>query len=126
MGNEGISCILDMSGPMYCLSLFVRGRDGRNWEFNMRGVAWEAMSVCVSTGGGFVFCVTESRGVHQADLRKFFEIQPDAWTTTHAILQSRQATLDSRLFAATTLKGKVCFTNGRSLLYYSNSHTVDV
>lgn len=38
--------------------------------------------------------------------------QTDAWTTTIAILQS-PAEADAQLFAATTLKGKVCL-EGRS------------
>ena len=33
--------------------------------------------------------------------------QTDAWQTTHAILESPDATSESKLFAATTLKGKV-------------------
>ena len=33
--------------------------------------------------------------------------QPEAWTTTHAILQSPDSAVEARLFAATTLKGKV-------------------
>lgn len=33
--------------------------------------------------------------------------QPEAWQTTHAILQDSSSPIDARLFAATTLKGKV-------------------
>jgi len=33
--------------------------------------------------------------------------QPEAWTTTHAILQNSDSAIEARLFAATTLKGKV-------------------
>lgn len=33
--------------------------------------------------------------------------QRDAWTTTHGILQSSDASSEAKLFAATTLKGKV-------------------
>ncbi|KAI5779441.1 armadillo-type protein [Peziza echinospora] len=38
-----------------------------------------------------------------------FQKSPEAWTTTHAILQSQAASIESRLFAATTLKGKVTY-----------------
>jgi transportin-3 len=34
--------------------------------------------------------------------------QSEAWNTTHAILQDQSAPQEARLFAATTLKGKVC------------------
>lgn len=35
------------------------------------------------------------------------DLQTEAWTTTHAILQSHESTVEAKLFAATTLKGKV-------------------
>ena len=40
---------------------------------------------------------------HDADL----SLQPEAWTSTMAILHSRDVTTSAQLFAATTLKGKV-------------------
>jgi len=36
-----------------------------------------------------------------------FQKSSEAWTSTFAMLQSQQATDDAKLFAATTLKGKV-------------------
>jgi len=36
-----------------------------------------------------------------------FQKSPEAWTSTFAILQSADATDEAKLFAATTLKGKV-------------------
>ena len=36
-----------------------------------------------------------------------FQKSPEAWTSTFVILQSADATDDAKLFAATTLKGKV-------------------
>jgi transportin-3 len=36
-----------------------------------------------------------------------FQKSEEAWTSTFAILQASQATDEARLFAATTLKGKV-------------------
>ena len=36
-----------------------------------------------------------------------FQKSPEAWTTTHAILQNSDSPVEARLFAATTLKGKV-------------------
>ena len=36
-----------------------------------------------------------------------FQKSQEAWTSTFAMLQSPQATDEARLFAATTLKGKV-------------------
>lgn len=33
--------------------------------------------------------------------------QTEAWNITHSILQSSEASIESKLFAATTLKGKV-------------------
>jgi len=36
-----------------------------------------------------------------------FQKSSEAWTSTFAMLQSPQATDDAKLFAATTLKGKV-------------------
>lgn len=33
--------------------------------------------------------------------------QIEAWTTTHALLQSPDVPVEAKLFAATTLKGKV-------------------
>jgi transportin-3 len=36
-----------------------------------------------------------------------FQKSPEAWTSTFAILQSSDATDEAKLFAATTLKGKV-------------------
>lgn len=33
--------------------------------------------------------------------------QMEAWSTTHSILQSSDAAVEAKLFAATTLKGKV-------------------
>lgn len=44
-------------------------------------------------------------------------IQPEAWTITHSILSSTQTTAEAKLFAATTLKGKVSHSapvDGRS------------
>lgn len=38
-----------------------------------------------------------------------FQKSADAWTTTHAILQSEAAPLEGKLFAATTLKGKIVY-----------------
>ncbi|KAK5138150.1 hypothetical protein LTR08_004845 [Meristemomyces frigidus] len=38
-----------------------------------------------------------------------FQKSQDAWTSTFALLQSPQATDEARLFAATTLKGKIVF-----------------
>ncbi|KAJ9630988.1 Nuclear import receptor [Taxawa tesnikishii (nom. ined.)] len=38
-----------------------------------------------------------------------FQKSTDAWTTTFAILQASEATDEARLFAATTLKGKIIF-----------------
>lgn len=37
-----------------------------------------------------------------------FQKSEEAWNSTFAILQSPQATDEAKLFAATTLKGKVC------------------
>jgi len=37
-----------------------------------------------------------------------FQKSQEAWTSTFAILQSPTATDEAKLFAATTLKGKVC------------------
>ena len=34
-------------------------------------------------------------------------LQSEAWTTTHSILSSSEASIEAKLFAATTLKGKV-------------------
>ncbi len=34
-------------------------------------------------------------------------MQSEAWNVTHSILQSSNATVEAKLFAATTLKGKV-------------------
>lgn len=34
-------------------------------------------------------------------------LQVEAWTTTHALLQSPDVPVEAKLFAATTLKGKV-------------------
>lgn len=42
-----------------------------------------------------------------------FQKSTEAWTTTFAILQSPEATDASKLFAATTLKGKV----GKNMAY---------
>jgi len=36
-----------------------------------------------------------------------FQKSPEAWTSTFAMLQSADATDEAKLFAATTLKGKV-------------------
>ena len=36
-----------------------------------------------------------------------FQKSSEAWTSTFAILQSSEATAEAKLFAATTLKGKV-------------------
>lgn len=35
-------------------------------------------------------------------------IQAEAWTSTISMLQTQDATFQAKLFAATTLKGKVC------------------
>jgi len=37
-----------------------------------------------------------------------YQKSEEAWNSTFAILQSPQATDEAKLFAATTLKGKVC------------------
>ena len=46
-------------------------------------------------------------------------LQSEAWNTTHAILQSRNCSVEAKLFAATTLKGKVIrdspFASGTAL-----------
>jgi hypothetical protein len=34
--------------------------------------------------------------------------QPEAWTFGHAVLQSETISVEAKLFAASTLKGKVC------------------
>jgi len=41
-----------------------------------------------------------------------FQKTPEAWNTTFAILQSDGATVQGKMFAATTLKGKVGTTLG--------------
>ncbi|KAL9619681.1 MAG: hypothetical protein Q9160_005701 [Pyrenula sp. 1 TL-2023] len=38
-----------------------------------------------------------------------FQKSTEAWNTTHAILQSPEASAESKLFAATTLKGKITY-----------------
>lgn len=39
-------------------------------------------------------------------------LQPDAWTTIFALLNSHDANIEAKLFAATTLKGKVSLGYG--------------
>lgn len=38
-----------------------------------------------------------------------FQKSPEAWSTTHSILSSSEATAEAKLFAATTLKGKITY-----------------
>ncbi|KAI9840359.1 MAG: Nuclear import receptor [Sclerophora amabilis] len=38
-----------------------------------------------------------------------FQKSPEAWTTTHSILLDTDASLEAKLFAATTLKGKITY-----------------
>ncbi|KAI9830695.1 MAG: Nuclear import receptor [Phylliscum demangeonii] len=38
-----------------------------------------------------------------------FQKSPEAWTTTYGILQSADATVEAKLFAATTLRGKITY-----------------
>lgn len=38
-----------------------------------------------------------------------FQKSPEAWTTAHLILQSENAAVEAKLFAATTLKGKITY-----------------
>ncbi|MCJ1244960.1 Nuclear import receptor [Trapelia coarctata] len=48
----------------------------------------------------------------KAQAHKFleaFQKSPEAWTSTHAILSSSQTSTEAKLFAATTLKGKVTY-----------------
>ncbi|KAI9732663.1 MAG: Nuclear import receptor [Cirrosporium novae-zelandiae] len=43
------------------------------------------------------------------DFLEKFQKSPEAWTSTHAILQSSDAAVEAKLFAATTLKGKITY-----------------
>jgi hypothetical protein len=54
-----------------------------------------AIKLCVGRGAGL------TEGI-------WYE-QPEAWNFGHAILQSESASIESKLFAASTLKGKVFF-----------------
>lgn len=47
--------------------------------------------------------------------------QAEAWTTTFAILHSQDAPVEAKLFAATTLKGKVCERRTRLVSTCTNS-----
>jgi transportin-3 len=50
------------------------------------------------------------QGKEKAEAHQFlekFQKSPDAWTVTGTILQDSSITVEARLFAATTLKGKV-------------------
>ncbi|KAL7271962.1 Nuclear import receptor [Rhizina undulata] len=47
---------------------------------------------------------------HQAtEFLEQFQKSPEAWTTAHAILQAENASVEAKLFAATTLKGKITY-----------------
>lgn len=46
-------------------------------------------------------------GVTVISLKSDHKFQSEAWHTTHAILQSPESSDEAKLFAATTLKGKV-------------------
>lgn len=48
--------------------------------------------------------IADAMGAH---LEPLVGLKAEAWTTTHDILQSQTAPLEGKLFAATTLKGKV-------------------
>lgn len=41
----------------------------------------------------------------------FITQQPEAWTFSHAVLSSDSVAVEAKLFAASTLKGKVCYRN---------------
>ncbi|KAI1980091.1 Nuclear import receptor [Ophidiomyces ophidiicola] len=46
---------------------------------------------------------------HAHEFLEHFQKSAEAWTTTHAILQSPDLPIESKLFAATTLKGKIIY-----------------
>ena len=52
------------------------------------------------------YCVGRGAGLTEG----IWYEQPEAWNFGHAILQSESASIEAKLFAASTLKGKVCFS----------------
>lgn len=57
---------------------------------------------------------SNAQGKEKGEAHQFlekFQKSADAWTVTGAILQDSSITVEARLFAATTLKGKVGESN---------------
>ncbi|EEH41790.2 karyopherin [Paracoccidioides lutzii Pb01] len=50
-----------------------------------------------------------SEKTHAHEFLEKFQKSVDAWTTTHALLQSTEIPVEAKLFAATTLKGKITY-----------------
>ncbi|CAG8883216.1 unnamed protein product [Penicillium nalgiovense] len=70
------------------------------------GQAFAPVLAAVATMQGNV-SRTEKTQAHEF-LEKF-QKSIEAWTTTHALLQSPDVPVEAKLFAATTLKGKIIF-----------------
>ncbi|KAM5497216.1 Nuclear import receptor [Microsporum canis] len=53
--------------------------------------------------------VSRQEKTHAHEFLEKFQKSTEAWTTTHAILQTADAQVEAKLFAATTLKGKITY-----------------
>ncbi|OAX76982.1 hypothetical protein ACJ72_08724 [Emergomyces africanus] len=71
---------------------------------NGAGQAFAPVLAAVATMQGNV---SRSEKTHAHEFLEKFQKSVEAWTTTHALLQSAEIPAEAKLFAATTLKGKV-------------------
>ncbi|EGC41529.1 karyopherin [Histoplasma capsulatum var. duboisii H88] len=73
---------------------------------NGAGQAFAPVLAAVATMQGNV---TRSEKTHAHEFLEKFQKSVEAWTTTHALLQSSEIPVEAKLFAATTLKGKITY-----------------
>ena len=57
-----------------------------------------------SVGGTLLLCMKPIKWK-----TNWYKFQPEAWKTTHSMLSASDTSVEAKLFAATTLKGKVGF-----------------
>ncbi|PGH35900.1 transportin-3 [[Emmonsia] crescens] len=73
---------------------------------NGAGQAFAPVLAAVATMQGNV---ARSEKTHAHEYLEKFQKSVEAWTTTHALLQSAEIPVEAKLFAATTLKGKITY-----------------
>ncbi|KAI9930223.1 hypothetical protein ASPWEDRAFT_100894 [Aspergillus wentii DTO 134E9] len=73
------------------------------------GVAEQAFGPVLAAVATMQGNVSRTEKTHAHEFLEKFQKSIEAWTATHALLQSPEVPVEAKLFAATTLKGKIIF-----------------